>query len=194
MPAPMRNVAYSVVHRLAWHVKGRLIGGVKARLSGAESFGCSPMIFDRVKFATEGRLIIGERFLAAGHLTGVLIKVVKGATLSIGNDVALNHGVEIEAWHDVRIGSNVLLGPYVSIIDDDRHLVTRDAPLYHGPVTRNIPPNCFAVGSPARILKKLDLPDGWVRHGRPAVLPGPVDRVAAASGGPGMPMRDAIWR
>jgi len=31
-------------------------------------------------------------------------------------------------------------------------------------VTRDIPPNSFAAGAPARVIKKLELPDGWVRR------------------------------
>jgi maltose O-acetyltransferase len=30
-------------------------------------------------------------------------------------------------------------------------------------VTQDIPPAVFAAGSPARVLRKLDLPEGWVR-------------------------------
>jgi acetyltransferase-like isoleucine patch superfamily enzyme len=143
----------------------------------------------------EGRLTIGDRLIAAGHITPVSLLVSPGATLSIGNDVAINHGVEIEAWHEVRIGNNVMFAPYVSILDDNRHEVEPGAPLYRGPVivgnnvwlcrnvaimtgvtigdgsvigansvvSKDIPPGVFAAGAPAKVIKKLDLPDGWVR-------------------------------
>lgn len=121
------------------------------------------------------------------------------ACLTIGSDVYLNTGVSIEAWHEVTVGNNVLMAPFVSIIDDDRHLVELDSIRYKGPtvvgdnvwlgrgvsvmpgvrigddcgiathavVTRGIPQNSFAGGVPARVLRKLELPDGWVRHGVP---------------------------
>ncbi len=31
----------------------------------------------------------------------------------------------------------------------------------HSVVTRDIPPNCLAGGSPARVIKSLNVPDGW---------------------------------
>jgi hypothetical protein len=31
-------------------------------------------------------------------------------------------------------------------------------------VSRDIPPNSFAAGSPARVGKKLEIPDGWSRR------------------------------
>lgn len=199
MPAGIRNKLYVFAHGVAFHVKGYLIGGVKARMSGAESFGCTPLILGKVRFVPDGRLVIGDRFKAAGHLNPVSVLVATGASLVIGDDFGINHGGEIEAWHDMRIGNNVIFAPNVSIIDDDRHPVEPGAPLYHGPVvigdnvwlcrnvcimpgvtigdgsvigansvvTRDIPRNVFAAGAPAKVIKTLDLPDGWVRHGQP---------------------------
>jgi acetyltransferase-like isoleucine patch superfamily enzyme len=31
-------------------------------------------------------------------------------------------------------------------------------------VSRDIPPACFAAGAPARVIRKLELADGWVRR------------------------------
>jgi len=197
MLAGIRKALYKHVGMAAYNFKGHVIGGVKVRLSGAE-FGSSPLILGRVRFVTDGRLTVGDRAVIAGHISPTSFSVDTGASLTIGDDVAINHGVEIEAWHDMVIGNNVLLAPYVSIIDDDRHEVTPDSVLYHGPtvignnvwllrnvavmpgvtigdgsvigansvVSRDIPPDCFAAGAPAKVIKKLELPDGWVRHGQ----------------------------
>jgi tetrahydrodipicolinate N-succinyltransferase len=105
----------------------------------------------------------------------------------------MNCGVAIEVWHDVRIGDKVMMGPGVSIIDDDRHEVEPGTPLYKGPtiigdnvwlaanvavlpgvtigsgsviggnsvVSRDIPANCFAAGAPAKMLKSINVPEGW---------------------------------
>ena len=121
------------------------------------------------------------------------IAVSEGGRLTVGDDTAVNGGVSIEVWHDVRIGSKVMMAPYVSIIDDDRHEVEPGTPLYKGPtvigdnvwlaahvtvlpgvtigsgsvigghsvVSKDIPPNCFAAGAPARVIKSLNIPDGW---------------------------------
>lgn len=128
-------------------------------------------------------------------LVPVTIKVGLGAALSIGDRVYMNAGTSIEAYHQLIIGSDVLIGPYASIIDDDRHQVEPGAVQYKGPtivgdnvwlgrnvavlpgvtigdgavigvnsvVTRSIPPNSFAAGSPAQVIRKLDIPEGWLR-------------------------------
>ena len=197
MLSGVRKWLYTWSHGVAYHVKGDLVGGVKARLSGAESFGSQPRIFGKVKFVPDGRLVIGDRFIVAGHRSQVTLLVSPGATLRIGDDVGINHGTEIEAWHDVRIGNNTMLAPYVSIIDDDRHEVQPGAPMYRGPVvignnvwlcrnvcvmpgvtigdgsvigansvvTKDIPAGVFAAGLPAKVIRQLDLPEGWVRNG-----------------------------
>jgi acetyltransferase-like isoleucine patch superfamily enzyme len=198
----IRKALYTWAHGVAYYIKGYMIGGIKARLSGAESFGRQPLIEGKVKFVPDGRLIIGDRFITAGFPTPVSLLVSPGATLTIGDDVAIAHGSEIEAWHEVRIGDNVMFAPYVSILDDDRHALEPGAPMYRGPivignnawlcrnvcvmsgvtigdgsvigansvVTRDIPPGVFAAGAPAKVIRKLELPEGWVRHGpaRPA--------------------------
>lgn len=188
-----------VIHKVLYHINGYMLGSLRARLSCAASFGTTPMILQGVKFEVEGRLTVGDRLRASGRIARTHIKVAQGAALSMGDDVGINYGVSIEAWHDMRIGSNVLIAPYVSIIDDHRHLVQPDAIRYPGPVvignnvwlgrsvavmpgvtigdgsvigahsvvTRDIPPNSFAAGAPARVVSKLEIPDGWVRHGQP---------------------------
>ena len=129
-------------------------------------------------------------------LVAVTIKVDPGARLSIGDRVYMNSGTSIEAYHELTIGNDVLIGPFASIIDDDRHQAEPGAAQYKGPttvgnnvwlgrnavvlpgvtigdgavigansvVTKSIPPNSFAAGAPAQVLRKLDVPEGWVRR------------------------------
>jgi acetyltransferase-like isoleucine patch superfamily enzyme len=213
MLSGVRKWLYTWSHGVAYHVKGDLVGGVKARLSGAESFGRQPRIFGKVKFVPDGRLVIGDRFIVAGHRSQVTLLVSPGATLRIGDDVGINHGTEIEAWHDVRIGNNTMLAPYVSIIDHDRHEIEPGAQMYRGPVvignnvwlcrnvcvmsgvtigdgsvigansvvTKDIPAGVFAAGLPAKVIRQLDLPEGWVRNGPRRPVKGLAKAAAAAA-------------
>ena len=195
--AKMRAAATSAIHKWLYYIKGQLIGSIKAKLSGADNFGKKPVIMGRVIFDLSGRASFGDRFRAEGYVSAISIRVDDSAILAVGNDVYLNSGVMIEAWHDIHIGDNVLMAPFSSIIDDDRHQMEPDAILHkgttrignnvwlgrsvsvmpgvtigdgsvigaHSVVTRDIPPNSFAVGVPARVIRKLELPHGWVRHG-----------------------------
>jgi len=156
-------------------------------------FGSLPNIRGKVNFHIRGEAVFGRRFTAIGEVAAVRIAVSEGGRLTVGEDTAVNGGVSIEVWHDVRIGSKVMMAPYVSIIDDDRHEVEPGTPLYKGPtvigdnvwlaahvtvlpgvtigsgsvigghsvVSKDIPPNCFAAGAPARVIKSLNIPDGW---------------------------------
>ena len=157
------------------------------------TFGGFPNIRGKVKFRIRGAAVFGERFTALGDAADVRIFVADGARLTVGDHVALNYGVSIDVWHEVRIGSKVMLAPYVSVIDDNRHELEPGTPLYNGPtvigdnvwaaanvtilpgvtigagsvigahsvVSRDIPPNSFAAGSPARVIRSINVPDGW---------------------------------
>jgi maltose O-acetyltransferase len=156
-------------------------------------FGRFPNIRGKVKLHIRGEAVFGERFTALGEPVPVRIAVSDGARLTIGDHVAMNCGVSVDVWHDVRIGNKVMIAPNVTIVDDNRHEIEPGAPLYSGPivigdnvwiagnvtilsgvtigsgsvvaahsvVTRDIPPNCLAGGSPAKVIKSLNVPDGW---------------------------------
>jgi acetyltransferase-like isoleucine patch superfamily enzyme len=171
----------------------RVTGGyVRSKLSPGK-FGQSPILLGKVRLRIRGEATFGARFMVEADNWEVSIIVADGATLTVGDGVFINGGASIEAWHDVRIGRNVLMAPFSSIIDDNRHEVEPGATLYKGPtvigdgawlgrnvvvlpgvtvgsgavigansvVSRNIPPNTFAAGAPARVMRSLDLPDGW---------------------------------
>jgi acetyltransferase-like isoleucine patch superfamily enzyme len=190
----IRAICIRACERLAFIVR---IGFsyMRLKLSGADEFGKRPMISGRARLRLRGAASFGDRFVVHGLVAAVSIKVDRNATLLIGNDVYLNAGVSIAAFNDVRIGSNVLMAPYSSIIDDDRHQIEPGEPPRKGPtivednvwvgrnvailpgvtigsgsavgansvVTRDIPPNAFAAGAPARVIRKLEIPDGWFR-------------------------------
>jgi maltose O-acetyltransferase len=109
-------------------------GAMRARLSGAESFGGHADMYGRVLFKLQGRAVIGRGFIADGHIGAVSILVRENASLTVGDDVYLNYGVAIEVCHEVRIGSHVLMAPLVSIIDDNRHETEPGTARYKGPV------------------------------------------------------------
>lgn len=167
-------------------------GYIKTKFIPAK-FGRLPNIRGRVKFYIRGDAVFGERFEARGDTATVRIAVGDGGRLTVGERVAINCGVSIEVWHDVRIGDKVMMAPNVTIIDQNRHEIEPGAPLYTGPViigdnvwlagnvtvlpgvtigsgsviaahsvvSRDIPPNCLAAGSPAKVIKSLNIPERW---------------------------------
>jgi acetyltransferase-like isoleucine patch superfamily enzyme len=190
----MRNLlrTYLRFYDIAAYVAQCSRGYLRTKLTTAR-FGRLPNIRGKVRLHIRGEAAFGDQFTVLGDAADVRIAVAHGARLTIGDHVALNCGVSIDVWHEVRIGNKVMLAPYVSIIDDSRHELEPGTPLYNGPtvigdnvwlaanvsvlpgvtigsgsvigahsvVTRDIPPNSFAVGSPARVTRTLNVPEGW---------------------------------
>jgi acetyltransferase-like isoleucine patch superfamily enzyme len=155
------------------------------------SHGPRGAIFGAVRFLVDGTAIVGEHFVVEGYDAKVSIKVAEAASLLIGDDVFLNGGVSIEAWREVRIGSNVLMAPYASIIDDDRHEMEPGARRDKGPVIvgdnvwlgRNVavlPGVRIGDGSVigANSVVSRDIPAGCFAAGAPARVIRNLDRSA----------------
>jgi acetyltransferase-like isoleucine patch superfamily enzyme len=107
-----------------------------------------------------------------------------GASIEVWHEVTIGNNVMVGAYCSIiddnrhlsepgDIGS-LYKGP--TIIEDNVWL-TRNVTILPGVtvgagsviapnsvVSRNIPPNSFASGSPARVGKKLEIPDGWNRR------------------------------
>jgi acetyltransferase-like isoleucine patch superfamily enzyme len=190
-----RPSAYEVFQDRRAQAIRLLYGAFKARTCGAESFGRRPAMAHKISFKLKGRAVFGDDFKAQGRESMVNIEVDRGGILIVGNNAFINFGVSIRAYHEVRIGDNALLAPFVSVIDDNLHETEPGAISYKGPVivgnnvwlarnvavmpgvsigdgsvvgansvvTKDIPPNSFAAGMPARVLRKLEIPDGWSR-------------------------------
>ena len=107
-------------------------GYIRAKASPG-AFGPFPILLGNVRLRIRGKAAFGARLMVEAHTWAVAITVAEGARLTVGDGVFINGGTSIEAWHDVRIGKHVLMAPFVSIIDDDRHEVVPGAPLQKGP-------------------------------------------------------------
>lgn len=80
----------------------------------------SARVIGRVKVRNSGTITIGNRVLFEGTIVPIEL-AAWGAALSIGDGCYINYGTNISARAGVTIGSNVAIGQYSIIMDDDYH-------------------------------------------------------------------------
>jgi acetyltransferase-like isoleucine patch superfamily enzyme len=123
---------------------------VLLRAAGAE-VGHLPRIRGRVSVRREGELRIGDRLLIDSRNYPSQFSVGSAGRLILGDDVFINQGFDVWAAEEVTIGSRVLIGPHVTIVDDSAHDV--------------------APGQPKRVEPVVIMDDVWLGR-RSIVMPG----------------------
>lgn len=73
-----------------------------------------------------GRVEVGSDVKFDGGPVGIELRTFPGAVLRIGEMTVLREGVSIETSQAVTIGSRVLLGPFVKIMDSNFHALQGD--------------------------------------------------------------------
>ena len=165
--------------------------------AGRQATSCAspPRIRGRVQITNHGQLHLGRAFNVDGLPFPTKIEVRPGGELRIGTGCFVNYGVDIVVGSTVALGDHVLIGPLVSIVDDDMHQVEPGRPRRVAPITigtnvwlgrgvivapgatigdhsviaanaivrGEIPARVVAAGQPAKVIRELDIPDGWRR-------------------------------
>jgi maltose O-acetyltransferase len=161
----------------------------------ATSCASPPRIRGTVRITNGGRLHLGRALTVDGLPLPTKIEVRPGGELRIGSGCFVNYGVDIVAGSTVVLGDGVLVGPLVSIVDDDMHQLEPGRPRRVAPITigddvwlgrgvvvlpgttigdhsvigagsvvrGEVPARVVAGGVPARVLRELEIPDGWRR-------------------------------
>ena len=93
------------------------------------------------------------RNLRFHHLFGIVI----GGYVTIGENCHIFQGVLLgqSKGYFPTIGNNVTLYPYCCVLGDvyvgDNSIIAA-----HSVVTRDVPPNCFVAGNPARVVRHFE--------------------------------------
>jgi acetyltransferase-like isoleucine patch superfamily enzyme len=161
-------------------------GYIRSQFTGGATFGRLPQVSGKVSFHIQGKAVFGERLMIFAGLAKANISVARDAVLTIGDGAFINGGVSIEAWHDVRIGNNVLMAPYSSVIDDDCHELEPGSPLYKGPT---IIGDDVWLGRNAIVLPGVTVASGSV-IGANSVVARDIPPKVLAAGSPARVIRD----
>ncbi len=131
------------------------------QLRRCTTVGIRPRVLGRIRIENRGKILIGDRLLVRAIPWPSELASQMGGVLTIGDGTFINTGVSISACLSVTIGNRCLIGPRVTIIDNDYHAV---GDLLHRPASEPVfLEDEVWVGTGAIILK-------GVRVGRGAVI------------------------
>jgi acetyltransferase-like isoleucine patch superfamily enzyme/acyl carrier protein len=168
-------------------------------MRGCDAVGPGAVIQGRPWIDNRGRLTIGAQLRLASVPVQSHLVVAPGATLEIGDDVAIGHGAAVTAHAAIRIGPGARLGPFVSIADTDFHVAgQRDAKPESTPIVIG---RGARLGSRVTVLRGSVIGDG-ARVLAGSVVSGEVPAGATVGGvparplghGPAGPSDDPAWQ
>ena len=106
--------------RTLWRVGTSLLRNIWLKAVNGKAYTCkwlySCPVGTQIKIHRGGRLAIGEHLAAQ---RGLLMSVLPGAELSIGNNASINAYCSIVARQKITIGDDVIFGPGCRIYDHD---------------------------------------------------------------------------
>jgi acetyltransferase-like isoleucine patch superfamily enzyme len=98
-------------------------------LSGCEVVGRGADLCGRPVVRNLGRIEIGTGFVMSSIPVRSHLVTGPGGVLRIGNRVRIAHGASISAHAELVIGDDVVIGPFVMLLDSDYHeTARRDSP------------------------------------------------------------------
>jgi acetyltransferase-like isoleucine patch superfamily enzyme len=178
-----RRLVYELRHnpRVAAKKLARLAGILRAQAQFRGSvLGHGVATLGRVVVERPEGMSFGSRVTFLGGMVPSRLSCGPNGYLVIGDDVVINYGASLEAQRALRIGSRSMLASFVLLADRKAEkagpiTIGSDVWIAHGAVvepgvtigdgsvvsagsvvTRDIPPNMLAMGSPARAMS-LDL-------------------------------------
>jgi maltose O-acetyltransferase len=99
-------------------LKGAAVLPLKASSAGRLS-----RIAGKLHLKNRGELVIGRNVSFHAKPFASSVTVGKGASLTIGDNVFFNYGLDIGCTSSITIGSNSIIGPMVNMIDTNFHPV-----------------------------------------------------------------------
>lgn len=118
--------ALSLLSRIGYHLRGRAYRCLILAAGGKCGRGLRVERGFRLRHGAHKGLEFGRNlYIGASSV----LDCPAGASLAIGDDVTLTHGVFIGAAHSVILGSDVLVGEYSSIRDADHGIECMDTPI-----------------------------------------------------------------
>ena len=135
----------------------------------------------RPDIKNRGTLIVGTDVTIASSPVETEILVAASGRLTIGDRVRIGHGSSLHAHLSVEIGADVMIGPFVVVMDTDHH-ATRDQQ-GAGTCAPVVVERGARIGAHATLLRGTHIGEGaWIEPG--SVVAGVVAPGARVAGNP----------
>jgi acetyltransferase-like isoleucine patch superfamily enzyme/acyl carrier protein len=113
----------------------RRAGAAETIRAAASSCGVGLQVRGRPIVRNAGRLVVGNDVVISASPAVTHLVAERGGTLRIGDRVEVGHGGAISCHHEVVVGDDVVIAPFVAIMDFDFHGVGGAAAPAPRPVT-----------------------------------------------------------
>jgi acetyltransferase-like isoleucine patch superfamily enzyme len=150
---------------------GKIRFGIRGKaIFGNNSFILATPVGVNISVENGAILTVGDKFFMNFGTS----LVVRGET-RIGNNVMLAPYASItdDNQHETEPGSITFKGPVIignnvwigtsAVVNPGVSIGDGSVIGANSVVSRDIPPSSFAAGAPARVIRKLEIPEGWVR-------------------------------
>ena len=94
---------------------------LKAKLWRSATVGRNFRLIGKVFIHGNGRIVFGDGVTLDGSICPLELKVLPGASLTIGDDVVISGGSSLEASQAITVGSGTRISPFCKIIDTNWH-------------------------------------------------------------------------
>ncbi len=158
-----------------------------ALLASCNDVGPGARVRGRPEIENFGHLSIGHTFALDASPVSTHLVTARGGALDIGDRVTVGHGVGITAHARVRVGDDVVVGPFAMILDTDFHVVgDRGGAPECTPIEIG---NGVTLGAHVTVLRGSRIGDG-ARVAPRSVVAGHVAAGAHVGGNPARQLRD----
>lgn len=117
-PAPLRNLKMRLSRLISAAYRVALS---KFYLRSCTRVGARPRVWGRPHIQNRGQINIGNRLMLVCRIVPASLVTRPGAVLDIGSRVYINFGANICAYERITIKDRVIIGTYVSMVDNDEH-------------------------------------------------------------------------